>query len=215
MSVFIEIFNIMLFDKIKNKIRHLLYITILSKFGYGNRVSKSIWEKQFGGMDWDYLYMEAEKGHYLAIVSLFKKHNLGKILDVGCGQGVLYNYFQQEFKQLDYLGIDISDHAVNKAKASFPEAKFEQLDFDYQKLDGKFDVIVFNETLYYFNRPLATIEKCISQNLNNGGCFIISMCDFLGHDVIWEKLKQRFTFLHFEEIVNANQQKWKVGLFRP
>lgn len=167
------------------------------------------------GGDWDYLYSEGEKDHYLIITELCTKQEVGKILDVGCGQGVLYHHLSQQFRSLDYLGIDISNHAINKAKVSFPQAKFKQLDFDYQNLEEKFDVIIFNETLYYFNKPVATIQKCISENLNNGGCFIISMCDYIGHDVIWEKLKQRFKFSHFEEFINMNQQKWKIGLFRP
>ncbi|MBB6235514.1 2-polyprenyl-3-methyl-5-hydroxy-6-metoxy-1,4-benzoquinol methylase [Pedobacter sp. AK013] len=206
----------LLLDKIKNKFRRLLYTFVLSKFGFGNRVSKSIWEKQFGGKDWDYLYAEAEKDHYLAIVDLFKKYGSDKVLDVGCGQGVLYHYIKAaEAGPLNYLGIDISGNAVRKAKASFPETNFQQLDFDYQKLEGKFDVIIFNETLYYFNRPLSIIQKCIDENLNNGGYFIISMCDFTGHEVIWQKLKQRYHFLSIEEIINLNQQKWKIGCFKP
>ncbi|QNR85286.1 class I SAM-dependent methyltransferase [Pedobacter riviphilus] len=205
----------LLFDKVKNKIRHQIYIFVLSRFGFGNRVPKSIWEKQFYGNDWDYLYTEAEKGHYLAIVNLFKKVPFGSVLDVGCGQGVLYHYLKAAAEPLNYMGIDISGNAIGKAKASFPEANFKQLDFDYQKLEGKFDVIIFNETLYYFNRPLSIIQKCIDENLNNGGYFIISMCDYIGHEVIWQKLKQRYHFLSIEEIINLNKQKWKIGCFKP
>lgn len=205
----------LLIDKIKDKCRRLLYTHVSSRFGHGNRVSKSVWEKQFEGEDWDYLYGITERDHYLAIADLLKKQEGGRVLDVGCGQGVLYHYMSKKFKSLNYLGIDISSNAINKARVSFSEAKFEQIDFDYQNLKGEFDVIIFNETLYYFNKPLATIQKCINQNLNSGGCFIISMCDYIGHDVIWEKLKQHFNFLHFEEIVNENQQKWKIGLFKP
>ncbi|KQM63965.1 hypothetical protein ASE74_12425 [Pedobacter sp. Leaf216] len=204
----------LLLDMVKNKLRHLLYTFILYRFGFGNRVSKSVWEKQFKGEDWDYLYSDAEKDHYLTIAGLIKEHGLGSILDVGCGQGVLYHYLKLKLGTLNYFGIDISASAVSKAKHSFPEAGFKQLDFEYGKLDGKFDVIIFNETLYYFNRPLNTIQKCIDQNLNRGGYFIISMCDYTGHEVIWQKLNQRFNFISFEEIKNDNNQKWKVGLFK-
>jgi len=203
-----------LFDKIKTKLRRLLYTFILSRYGFGNRVPKSIWEEQFGREDWHYLYSDAEKGHYLAIVNLLKKMPSRKVLDVGCGQGVLYHYLKAAAEPLHYLGIDLSDHAIKKATATFPEANFKQLDFDCQQLKGKFDVIIFNESLYYFNRPLSTIRKCISENLNNGGYFIISMCDYIGHEVIWQKLEQRYNFLSIEEIINLNQQKWKVGLFK-
>jgi len=202
-------------DRIKNKLRQIAYSKVLYKFGYGSRVSKSIWEKQFGGEEWDYLYSDAEKDHYLAIAGLLNGNGPGKILDVGCGQGVLYHYLRKELGTLNYLGIDISSNAVAKAKNSFPEGGFDTLDFEYVNLEGKFDVIIFNETLYYFNRPLNTIQKCINQNLNKGGYFIISMCEYTGHEVIWQKLKQRFNFLSFEEIRNANDQKWKVGLFKP
>ena len=202
-------------DKIKNKCRRLLYTLILCKLGFGNRVSKSIWEKQFKEKGWDYLYTDEEKDHYLAIVNLINKQTGRKLLDIGCGQGVLYYYLKAVAEPLHYLGIDISGVAIEQAKASFPEANFKQLDFDYQKLEGKFDVIIFNETLYYFNRPLSIIQKCINENLNNGGYFIISMCDYIGHEIIWQKLKQQYNFLSIEEIINLNQQKWKVGLFSP
>ena len=205
----------LLLNKIKNKSRHLLYTYALCKFGFGNRVSRSVWEKQFGAKDWDYLYTEAEKDHYLAIVDLIEITGPGKILDLGCGQGVLYHYLKQGVGALNYLGIDISANAIAKAQHSFPETGFKQLDFEYQNLEGKFNVIIFNETLYYFNRPLNTIQKCIDQNLNKGGYFIISMCEYTGHEVIWQKLKQRFNFLSFQEITNAKDQKWKVGIFKP
>jgi len=205
----------LLFDKIKNKCRRLLYTFVLSRYGFGNRVSKSIWEKQFAEKRWDYLYTDEEKDHYHAIVTLFNQQTEKKILDVGCGQGVLYYYLKAVAESLSYLGIDISGVAIEQAKASFPEADFKQLDFDYCKLEGKFDIIIFNESLYYFNRPLAIIQKCINENLNKGGYFIISMCDYIGHEVIWQKLKQRFEFLSIEEITNIRQQRWKVGLFKP
>lgn len=206
----------LLLDKIKNKFRRQLYNSILSKFGFGNRVSKSIWNNQFRKGFWDYLYTIEEEGHYAHITSLVKK-NLpkGRILDIGCGQGVLYNYLEKEILNLDYMGIDIADEAIKIASNSYPNSNFKQLDYEHETLVNRFDLIIFNETLYYFNQPLKTIKKCIDQNLNANGLIIISMCDFIGHDVIWNRLQKKYHFLSLGEIKNDQQQKWKVGIFKP
>ncbi|KLT66648.1 trans-aconitate 2-methyltransferase [Pedobacter sp. BMA] len=201
----------LLLDRIKNKVRRQSYNLFLSHLGFGNRVSRSIWEQQFANGSWNYLYGKDEEAHYQHIVECVKQKK-GSILDVGCGQGVLYSYLSNNQQGADYLGIDISGKAIEMAKKTFPGATFRQLDFDYSRLEGQFDVIIFNETLYYFNQPLKTIEKCIEHNLSKNGRLIISMCDFKGHDVIWQKLRSKYRFNSFKEIINEKGQIWKVGV---
>lgn len=205
-----------LLGRIKNKVRGVLYRKFLYKFGFGNTITKSAWEKQFSTGVWDYLYQPEEVGHYEAIVALYQKHcSNGSVLDVGCGQGVLYDYFRRRLnRKLNYLGIDISKSAVDIAQNNFDEVNFIQLDFDSKQLDQKFDVIIFNETLYYFNRPLKKIESCISHNINAHAYFIISMCQYNTHDILWKKLSEKYDFLEFREITNEKNQQWKVGLFK-
>lgn len=202
------------FDKVKTKLRRVIYSHVLSNFGFGNRVSRSIWEKQFDDGFWDYLYGEQEQEHYRYISTCSVSWEK-RILDIGCGQGVLYSYLTKEIASVDYLGIDIASKAIELAKRKFPGARFRQLDFQYRNLNEKFDLIIFNETLYYFNQPLKTIEKCIKQNLNPHGVLIISMCDFRGHDKIWEKLRSHYHFLSFKEITNEKKQRWKVAEIKP
>ena len=165
------------FSKLKTKLGRLLYNHILSNFGFGNRISRIIWEKQFDEGFWDYLYDKQEQEHYRYISSR-SINGEKRILDVGCGQGVLYYYLTKEIASPDYLGIDISRKAIQLAESRFPQGSFRQLDFQHRNLNTKFDLIIFNETLYYFNQPLKTVEKCDKQNLNPDGVLIISMCDF-------------------------------------
>ncbi|AZI25824.1 class I SAM-dependent methyltransferase [Pedobacter sp. G11] len=204
----------LLLDRIKNKIRRQSYNLFLSRFGFGNRVSRSIWEQQFADGTWNYLYGKDEEAHYQYIVECVQDKN-GSILDVGCGQGVLYSYLKSMQQGTNYLGIDISGKAIALAKKTFPEATFSQLDFDYSSLEGQFDIIIFNESLYYFNQPLKIIDKCIRHHLKTNGQFIISMCDFKGHDVIWQKLKCKYAFSSLKEIANKKGQLWKVGVMDP
>jgi len=205
-----------IYSKIKDKIRRKLYDVLLSRYGYGNRVSKSTWNIQFEEGFWDYLYSKEEEAHYEQIVAFKNLHHPdGKILDVGCGQGVLYHYLKKELETISYLGIDIADNAVKNAKLVHGTDSFVQLDFERQKLDEKFDVIIFNETLYYFNNPLRKLSSTIKNNLNADGIVIISMCDYKGHDKIWEKISGKYNPLCIKEISNLKGQAWVVGLFKP
>lgn len=49
-----------------------------------------------------------------------------KILDVGCGNGRLYDFLKD--KQVDYYGIDISEKLIEIAKNRYPEGKFQVAD---------------------------------------------------------------------------------------
>jgi SAM-dependent methyltransferase len=64
----------------------------------------------------------------------------GKILDLGCGTGI----YTDLFRRLGYesIGIDISQTAILKAKAKYPDSNFEvadALDLKYEK--KSFDMI--------------------------------------------------------------------------
>jgi len=203
-------------DRIFSKIRNILYQKLLWRYAFGNRVPRSIWEKQFSSGVWDYLYSDKEKQHYQVIASYVGYYaSMPSLLDVGCGQGVLYHYIKENSNPIKYSGLDISKQAIEIGKKEFPEANFYQADFDREKLNGKFDIVVFNETLYYFKRPLKTIENVIKYNLNANGHIIISMCDYIGHDVIWQKLEKRYTPLKKDVVENQMGQKWKIAIFKP
>src|ERR1700712_1664143 len=156
---------IYLFNKLKNLLHRLLF----RRFGFGSRVPKSIWEKQFNKGDWDYLESKDEAQHYQTILKFFdQQKNKNSILDIGCGKGVLYKYLKENglLSGVDYMGIDLSETAIRAVLQRFPETNFKQQDFENKSLEKKFDVIIFNESLYYFPLPLKIIDKCFSQNLN-------------------------------------------------
>ncbi|RZJ76613.1 MAG: class I SAM-dependent methyltransferase [Flavobacterium sp.] len=205
-----------IYYKVKDKVLNLLKSKLLGKKYLGTRLSKSVWESQFSSGHWDRLYYQDERDHYLTICEFYNTYSPGKsILDVGCGQGVLYHYLQEEANiGGGYMGIDISSTAIEKAKQRFESANFMQIDFDRSKINEKFDAIIFNETLYYFDRPIEKIEECKLNNLNDGGLFIVSMCEYDGHGLIWEELEKKYEFLKLQVIKNENGQQWKVGIFK-
>ncbi|KAJ1410391.1 S-adenosyl-L-methionine-dependent methyltransferase [Ochromonadaceae sp. CCMP2298] len=66
------------------------------------------------------------------------------------------------FEQGRLVGIDLSAEMLNIAQASFPSAQFVQGDYlDYDCDTGRFDSIVFNECLHYFEDQQEAIEKAV------------------------------------------------------
>lgn len=200
------------FSRLKTRLNYFLYTTVLNKFGYGNRVSKGIWEQQYSNGTWNYLFSEDEAGHYFSICSQIKKHMQGcSILDIGCGNGVLYDYLHKNLADsLLYSGIDISENAVEIAKSKFPSAKFNKVDYDYAAVTGRFDVVVFNETLYYFIKPMKTLAKAFSENLKSSGVLVISMCEDAKHNGLWERINTEYRILSEETVENKKGQKWTI-----
>ena len=202
----------LLFLKIKNKISYLLYSGLLSRFGFGNKISKAVWEQQYKDGTWNYLFSEDEAAHYFSICEQIEKHAVSvSILDIGCGNGVLYDYLQNKFDdRLLYNGVDISGNAIESARKKFPSSVFNKADYDNAAVAGKYDVVVFNETLYYFTKPMKTVVKAFSENLKNGGVLVISMCEDVKHNGIWDRIKTEYRVLAEETVENKKGQKWTI-----
>lgn len=206
----------LLVEKTVNYFKQRFLRKFLYRYGFGSPVGKNIWEAQFKGGKWDYLYSDHEALHYKSIAKFYHQYGKGSVLDVGSGQGVLYHYLKPMLSDADgYLGIDISDTAIIQAKASFPESRFEQMNYDNSKLTERFDVIIFNECLYYFKKPFDKLASAITENLKPGGYIIVSIFYYAEHAVLWKRLNEQYQFLEFDEVINDKGQMWKVGIFKP
>jgi cyclopropane fatty-acyl-phospholipid synthase-like methyltransferase len=70
-----------------------------------------------------------------------------KILDFGCGLGAFCGYLQDNACEVEYVGIDLLDSYLKKAKQSYPNAKF--LKASVLDLNEEFDY-VFSSGVYAF-----------------------------------------------------------------
>ena len=110
----------LLIEKTFNYFKQRFLRKFFYRYGFGSPVSKNIWEAQFKDGKWDYLYADQEALHYKSIAKFYRQYGKGSMLDVGCGQGVLYHYLQQDIHPPEaYLGVDISDTAIMQAKPAF------------------------------------------------------------------------------------------------
>lgn len=125
---------------------------------------------------WALGYIERlhENSRYWAIVGYMNVFKCdGEYLDVGCGTGGLYDRFKMHGYQR-FAGIDISDVGINALRSHNDDrTNFAQADADTYEPSGRFDIIVFNESLYYLRDPIRSLQR-YAKHLKAGGCIIVS-----------------------------------------
>jgi SAM-dependent methyltransferase len=154
------------------RLRAAYYAFGLARLPFGNELGRAIskWERSRGFGDspkqkatwnveyrdgrWAYMGQQRELARYWILIGFMDAlRGRGEYLDVGCGDGVLF----ERFKALGYeryVGVDISDVAVAKlSRYNDHRTYFVQGDGDEYEPPGSFDVIIFNESLYYLNDP--------------------------------------------------------------
>jgi len=133
----------------------------------------------------------------------------GSILDVGCGEGILYERLCKGHYSR-YLGIDVSTVAIgrvsdkNDEKHQFVAARIE--DF---RTDEKFDVIIFNECLYYMEEPLKTLRH-YEGFLSKNGLFIVSMNKATETWKIWKQIEKHYSIRDVVSVSNAKGVCWII-----
>ena len=140
-------------------------------------VTESTWNTQYKQGKWDYLETVSIERARNAVISVFADkyaHN-GSLLDVGCGSGVLHMHLAPD-QQSKYVGIDVSADAITIAKRQYPQGHYMTATLEAFRTPVEqptFDVIVFNEVLYYVQHKIV-IEQYMKYLSRHHGIIIIS-----------------------------------------
>ena len=183
-----------------------------------NFISKIKWLKK--RFTWNYKYaigkwnyMGDEENRYNAIVEFIKATKIEKprILDLGCGYGALCKYLNANDYSY-FFGVDLSDTAIFKArKRKYHNSKFVVSDIQKFDLDEKFDVIVFNEVLYYLDNPMKSVERFEKNNENL--YFIFSF--YGGREDLINELAQKYQLINKQLVIKKeNQANWGISIFK-
>lgn len=169
------------------------------------------WDLEFSQGLWDYLGKSDEQSRYWVLIGYMDSlRGGGEFLDVGCGDGVLF----QRFKALGYsryTGVDYSKVAIDKMERfSDDRTAFVQGDGNTYTPSGDFDVIVFCESLYYLHDPVSSLRR-YSLNLKDGGHIIISSyTDSRRSNYFLREIKSSFKVM--DEVKTAHIQSGKSWL---
>lgn len=76
----------------------------------------------------------------------FPKSGPLELLDVGCGPGLILDYFAAQgwINRLNYYGIDVSPMMIERARQQWPKWQFEVRDIVEKPLFTTFDYVILN-----------------------------------------------------------------------
>lgn len=147
---------------------------------YNNRIEKN-------GVDQSVLAVGSEAHHQLRfkILSQIGDLNSKKILDLGCGFGDLYAFFNKGEYNVNYTGYDINPMMISEAKRRHPSGDFFVKDifnqefptFDYILSSTAFNLKMDYEDNYALIEKL--FKKCYTHsNIGFGFDFLTSYVDY-------------------------------------
>ena len=187
--------------------RQLLAAFVFPLIGYRPQtVTAQTWDREYREGKWRFLRGIENIAGLAAILGYCEFLDPKSILDVGCGEGLLAGKLRL-LPYEDYLGLDVSGEAIAQAgrladgRTGFTVAQAGSFD-----PGRRFDVIVFNQSLYYLPDPAAILTR-YRQFLARDGRFIISMVDSPRSRAAWRQVRR---VLRVEDQMVTVQNKGKV-----
>lgn len=110
------------------------------------------------------------------------KYKPKSILDVGCGSGRFFKLYKE--KNIDVVGIDISEKALKKAKEMYPDIKTIKMRVEDIEFAFRFDLAISNRTLQHITRR--NIEKAVKKLCHS--CRMVYINELTDSDEIKERI---------------------------
>jgi 2-polyprenyl-3-methyl-5-hydroxy-6-metoxy-1,4-benzoquinol methylase len=171
------------------------------------------WNTEYAEGGWDWLRNLDELAHHCVLAGYvdYLKPG-GSVLDVGCGEGV----FQEQLRGADgrYMGVDFEE-PIKKAQHKVDElTRFVVGDMNEFTTTERFDVIVFNESIYYLHDTAAGLQR-YEQFLNPDGIVLISMHGKERNEAIWATIDARYQVLDAVTMTNSRGISWTTKALVP
>lgn len=100
---------------------------------------------------WGFATSEYEAAKYDATIAALEGRRYPRGLEIGCSIGILTERLSQHVD--DLLAVDVSTAALAQARARNPHVRVERREIPEEFPDGRFDLIVCSEVLYYLDGP--------------------------------------------------------------
>lgn len=131
------------------------------------------------------------------------------VLDAGCGQGHFARFYRAEYPASEYVGLDISDRAVDHLRRTIPDVEFQVADIcAFADPAGRtFDVVQILDVLHLIlddgavTRAMENLTRCLAP----GGVLLLTAA-LPGQDA------RVFDYLHYRSRAFWNELIASLGL---
>jgi len=127
------------------------------------------------GDPWEFETSPYEAAKYARTLDALPAEHFGKILEVGCANGVLTAKLGARCD--DLLAVDVSDTALTAAGercADQPHIRFEKRQLPGEAPDERFDVILLSEVVYYLGRDdVERLADYLKRALRSGSYLLL------------------------------------------
>lgn len=124
---------------------------------------------------WGFATSAYEHEKYEATLASLPRQTYGSVLEIGCSIGVLTQRLAQRCSHL--LALDVAPSALDTARArcaDLAHVHFEQAAIPAQWPDGRFDLIVLSEVLYFLSPgDIAASVSLMRAALEPGGNLLL------------------------------------------
>lgn len=120
------------------------------------------------------LYSKYGKISCQNIFDYLKNKKYNKLLDVGCGTGLLIDMLSKECNK-EFVGLDLSPEMIKEAKkkniknAKFVEGRSDELPFE----NNTFDIVTCSQSFHHYPETDKPLQEAL-RVLKPGGLYIIS-----------------------------------------
>jgi SAM-dependent methyltransferase len=104
---------------------------------------------------------EGSKRLLLEVIREYAGGRRLSLLDLGCGNGQLYEYFREQGLECDYTGVDFSEPLLETARANYADdghARFVHADVNtLEGLTGSHDVALYSHVIEVLSSPESSL----------------------------------------------------------
>ena len=129
---------------------------------------------------------------YYKLEEIIKHHKIDidnkKVVDLGCGMGIMLSILNDNYQNLKIYGYDASSVAVEIAQKQLPKGIFKEFDI-YQASSEKFDVLFCMEVLEHLLYPENAMKNIIGR-MHKDSVLLLTVPNgrkdtWLGHINFW------------------------------